>query len=208
MACRGALAHKATGFSAKLLRRTDQCRALLVSANLHWQAEDSPEPPPAAPPSPPQVCASQHQTMHERYRGFPICTTVASSHNRRQATRRDAIEWRRHQSAQMVSLGQVCTPHYLTLQRCATILGSFLQAEGGDATATSPTETSGEDASAAPAVPETDAKQGPDAARKPAADRQQAASAGEGEETEDEGQRHPPVRRSGRRRLPTCMIAC
>ena len=51
---RAALAHKATGFSAKLLRRTDQCRALLVSANLHWQALD-PEPP-AAPPSTRQAC--------------------------------------------------------------------------------------------------------------------------------------------------------
>ena len=51
---RAALAHKATGFSAKLLRRTDQCRALLVSANLHWQAVD-PEPA-ATPASPPEVC--------------------------------------------------------------------------------------------------------------------------------------------------------
>ena len=50
---RAALAHKATGFSAKLLRRTDQCRALLVSANLHWQTLD-PEPP-TAPQSPPQA---------------------------------------------------------------------------------------------------------------------------------------------------------
>ncbi len=52
-ACRAALAHKATGFSAKLLRRTDQCRALLAAANLHWQAADS--EPAAAPASPPQV---------------------------------------------------------------------------------------------------------------------------------------------------------
>lgn len=36
----GALAHKATGFSAKLLRRGDQCRAVLACAHLFWQPED------------------------------------------------------------------------------------------------------------------------------------------------------------------------
>ena len=36
----GALAHKATGFSAKLLKRGDQCRAVLACAHLFWQAQD------------------------------------------------------------------------------------------------------------------------------------------------------------------------
>lgn len=36
----GALAHKATGFSAKLLKRGDQCRAVLACAHLFWQAAD------------------------------------------------------------------------------------------------------------------------------------------------------------------------
>ena len=39
---RGALAHKATGFSAKLLRRGDQCRAVLACSHLFWQPEDAP----------------------------------------------------------------------------------------------------------------------------------------------------------------------
>ena len=58
-ACRAALTQKATGVSAKLLLRTDQCRALLLSANLHWQAADRTEPP-AAPQSLPQVCFADH----------------------------------------------------------------------------------------------------------------------------------------------------
>lgn len=37
---RGALAHKATGFSAKLLRKGDQCRAVLACSHLFWQAAD------------------------------------------------------------------------------------------------------------------------------------------------------------------------
>ena len=37
---RGALTHKATGFSAKLLRKGDQCRAVLACAHLFWQAAD------------------------------------------------------------------------------------------------------------------------------------------------------------------------
>ncbi len=40
---RGALAHKATGFSAKLLRRGDQCRAVLACAHLFWQPLDGVE---------------------------------------------------------------------------------------------------------------------------------------------------------------------
>lgn len=39
---RCALAHKATGFSAKLLKRADQCRAVLACAHLFWQPEDAP----------------------------------------------------------------------------------------------------------------------------------------------------------------------
>jgi len=39
---RGALAHKATGFSAKLLKRGDQCRAVLACSHLYWQPEDAP----------------------------------------------------------------------------------------------------------------------------------------------------------------------
>ena len=35
---RSTLVHKATGYSAKLLRRGDQCRAVLACSHLHWQA--------------------------------------------------------------------------------------------------------------------------------------------------------------------------
>lgn len=37
---RAALAHKATGFSAKLLKRGDQCRAILACSHLYWQPLD------------------------------------------------------------------------------------------------------------------------------------------------------------------------
>ena len=36
---RGALAHKAAAYCAKLLRRTDQCLAALACSHLHWQPE-------------------------------------------------------------------------------------------------------------------------------------------------------------------------
>lgn len=35
---RSTLVHKATGYSAKLLRKADQCRAVLACSHLHWQA--------------------------------------------------------------------------------------------------------------------------------------------------------------------------
>ena len=35
---RSTLVHKATGYSAKLLRKGDQCRAVLACSHLHWQA--------------------------------------------------------------------------------------------------------------------------------------------------------------------------
>ena len=35
---RATLVHKATGYSAKLLRKADQCRAVLACSHLHWQA--------------------------------------------------------------------------------------------------------------------------------------------------------------------------
>ncbi len=38
---RSALAHKATGFSAKLLKRGDQCRAVLACSHLYWQPQDA-----------------------------------------------------------------------------------------------------------------------------------------------------------------------
>jgi Vacuolar protein sorting-associated protein 35 len=34
---RGALVHKATGYSAKLLKRADQCRAVCACSHLFWQ---------------------------------------------------------------------------------------------------------------------------------------------------------------------------
>ena len=34
---RASLVHKATGYSAKLLRKADQCRAVLACSHLHWQ---------------------------------------------------------------------------------------------------------------------------------------------------------------------------
>ncbi|CAL5218743.1 g459 [Coccomyxa viridis] len=34
---RSTLVHKATGYSAKLLRKADQCRAVLACSHLHWQ---------------------------------------------------------------------------------------------------------------------------------------------------------------------------
>jgi vacuolar protein sorting-associated protein 35 len=34
---RATLVHKATGYSAKLLRKADQCRAVLACSHLHWQ---------------------------------------------------------------------------------------------------------------------------------------------------------------------------
>lgn len=37
---RAALAHKATGYSAKLLKRGDQCRAVLACSHLYWQPLD------------------------------------------------------------------------------------------------------------------------------------------------------------------------
>lgn len=36
---RAALAHKCSGYCAKLLRRPDQCRAVLSSSHLHWQQQ-------------------------------------------------------------------------------------------------------------------------------------------------------------------------
>ncbi|PSC73631.1 vacuolar sorting-associated 35B-like [Micractinium conductrix] len=41
---RAALAHKASSYCSKLLKRTDQCSAVLAAAHLHWQ----PAPPAAA----------------------------------------------------------------------------------------------------------------------------------------------------------------
>ena len=35
---RAALAHKAASYSVKLLRRGDQCLALLAASHLYWQA--------------------------------------------------------------------------------------------------------------------------------------------------------------------------
>ncbi len=34
---RATLVHKATGYSAKLLRKADQCRAVLACSHLYWQ---------------------------------------------------------------------------------------------------------------------------------------------------------------------------
>ena len=34
---RAALAHKAASYCAKLLKRTDQCQAVLACSHLHWQ---------------------------------------------------------------------------------------------------------------------------------------------------------------------------
>ena len=34
---RATLVHKATGYSAKLLRKADQCRAVLACSHLFWQ---------------------------------------------------------------------------------------------------------------------------------------------------------------------------
>lgn len=42
---RAALVHKATGYSAKLLRKPDQCRAVLACSRLFWQAAPEPAPP-------------------------------------------------------------------------------------------------------------------------------------------------------------------
>lgn len=44
---RAALVHKATGYSAKLLRKPDQCRAVLACSRLFWQAAPEPAPPQA-----------------------------------------------------------------------------------------------------------------------------------------------------------------
>lgn len=44
---RAALVHKATGYSAKLLRKPDQCRAVLACSRLFWQATPAPAPPQA-----------------------------------------------------------------------------------------------------------------------------------------------------------------
>ena len=44
---RAALVHKATGYSAKLLRKPDQCRAVLACSRLFWQAAPAPAPPQA-----------------------------------------------------------------------------------------------------------------------------------------------------------------
>jgi len=49
---RAALVHKATGYSAKLLRKPDQCRAVLACSRLFWQAAPAPAPPQARAPLP------------------------------------------------------------------------------------------------------------------------------------------------------------
>ncbi len=49
---RAALVHKATGYSAKLLRKPDQCRAVLACSRLFWQAAPAPAPPQARSRSP------------------------------------------------------------------------------------------------------------------------------------------------------------
>ena len=36
---RAALAHKASGYCSKLLKRTDQCQAVLACSHLYWQPE-------------------------------------------------------------------------------------------------------------------------------------------------------------------------
>ena len=38
---RATLVHKATGYSAKLLRKADQCRAVLACSHLFWQVRTS-----------------------------------------------------------------------------------------------------------------------------------------------------------------------
>ena len=38
---RDVLVHKATGYSAKLLKKADQCRAVCTCSNLFWQEEVS-----------------------------------------------------------------------------------------------------------------------------------------------------------------------
>ena len=47
---RDALAHKAAGYSAKLLRKADQCRALCAVSHLYWQDDGRPAPTPRAHP--------------------------------------------------------------------------------------------------------------------------------------------------------------
>ncbi|KAK9803789.1 hypothetical protein WJX73_008689 [Symbiochloris irregularis] len=45
---RASLVHKATGYSAKLLRKADQCRAVLACSHLLWQEEEAQADPPSA----------------------------------------------------------------------------------------------------------------------------------------------------------------
>ena len=41
---RAALAHKASSYCAKLLKRADQCQAVLACSHLHWQPQKEVRP--------------------------------------------------------------------------------------------------------------------------------------------------------------------